>query len=180
MPTWHLQPSALEDAVFWEALSVMVPEFCSCNEGTATQREVEWEALKVGVQGHSMGQMVGIKQTLEKDLLHLEDRLHVLDNDRVHEEEGRAGWLLAWLVHPHMTGTLITVITLTDDSLIHDPVRINAVFCDYYLALYAHPETPQPDTLSDLMVRLQLMNLSRENAELLGAEVTAEKVKLAI
>ncbi|KAJ1191197.1 hypothetical protein NDU88_000513 [Pleurodeles waltl] len=142
-----------------------------------------------------MGQTTGIRGTLEKDLLRLEDRLHTLDNEhggspeahcqlqevreeysvalkklrchdhvgymrRVHEEEGRAAaCLVVWPPHGRDP---ITGITLADGSLIHDPLRINAVFRDYYLALYAHPETPLPGTLSDLLFRLQLTTLNKE------------------
>ncbi|KAJ1197929.1 hypothetical protein NDU88_001773 [Pleurodeles waltl] len=99
---------------------------------------------------------------------------------RVHEEEGRAGRLLAWLVHPHIVRNPITEITLSDGSLVHEPLGINAAFHDYYLALYAYPETPLADTLDDLLTGMQLITLTEENAALLGAEVTEDEVKLAI
>ncbi|KAJ1116896.1 hypothetical protein NDU88_005101 [Pleurodeles waltl] len=41
---------------------------------------VEWEALIMVVRGHCMGQTVGIKQAVERDLHRLENRLHALDN----------------------------------------------------------------------------------------------------
>ncbi|KAJ1185283.1 hypothetical protein NDU88_002077 [Pleurodeles waltl] len=83
IPASRLQPTALEDVSFREALSVTVAEFRSCNEGTATQRGMELEAFKVVVRGHYMGKTKGI---------------------RVHEEEGREGRLLSWLVHPNTAG----------------------------------------------------------------------------
>ncbi|KAJ1130033.1 hypothetical protein NDU88_008389 [Pleurodeles waltl] len=107
--------------------------------------------------------MMGIRRVLEGDLMHLEDRLHALDNEqgrgpeahcrllevrkeyavaleklrchdhvgymrRIHEEEGRAGRLLAWLVRFHTARTPITGITLSDGSVVHDPLSKNAGF----------------------------------------------------
>ncbi|KAJ1199462.1 hypothetical protein NDU88_003296 [Pleurodeles waltl] len=88
----------------------------------------------------------------------------------------KAGLLLAWLVCSHTARTPISGITLSDGSLVHDPLSINAVFREYYLALYTHPEILLLDTLGDL----QLKTLNGENAVLLGAGVAEDEVKLAI
>ncbi|KAJ1143464.1 hypothetical protein NDU88_009773 [Pleurodeles waltl] len=71
-----LSPAALEDPVYREELRTYLVDHININKGSAGSRHVEWETLKVATRGHCMGQSVGIKRTLERELIHLEKIIH--------------------------------------------------------------------------------------------------------
>ena len=68
IPQWRLQPSALTDPIFSEAVVTHIVEYFNINEGTSSGAINEWEAFKVVLRGFCMGKAVGIKKELEKAL----------------------------------------------------------------------------------------------------------------
>ncbi|KAJ1203575.1 hypothetical protein NDU88_007360 [Pleurodeles waltl] len=156
--TWRLHPAALEDYVYRTALLQRLTEYLTLNPGSASSRGIKWEALKVVVRGHCLGQTVGIRRNLERDVSHLEDDLHSCDNDldgspeaqakllelrekyslalqrlrchdyktymaKVHDEEGKTGRLLAWLISPETGATPITRLMTKGEILLTHLVR---------------------------------------------------------
>ncbi|KAJ1154959.1 hypothetical protein NDU88_007698 [Pleurodeles waltl] len=76
IPIWRLPPTALEDQTFRENLRSHLADQININKGSTSSRYLEWEALKVEVRGYSIGQTVGIKRTLEQEVIKLEGAIH--------------------------------------------------------------------------------------------------------
>ncbi|KAJ1216864.1 hypothetical protein NDU88_004463 [Pleurodeles waltl] len=66
----------MEDEGFRDTLETKVMEYILLNLGTASNRGIECEPLKVVVLGHCLGQTVGIRKDPENYLIHLETTLH--------------------------------------------------------------------------------------------------------
>ncbi|KAJ1165257.1 hypothetical protein NDU88_005685 [Pleurodeles waltl] len=88
--------------------------------------------------------------------MHLEDRLHALDNDQGCCPE----------LHRQLTEVQEEYAVILEKLRCHD-------HCSVII-------TPLPDTLDDLLARPQLKTLSEENAVLRGADVAEDEVKLPL
>ncbi|KAJ1158803.1 hypothetical protein NDU88_011476, partial [Pleurodeles waltl] len=201
---------ALEDEVFHGALV-----YFTLNKGTASDRRVEWETLKVVIRGHCLGQTVGIRRDLTAEVLRIETTLrrweselginpeatrllsaaqeahnealerrcchdYNIHTNRIHEEEVRAGTLLAWLIKPESRGTPITHLTTQDRTILHPPTHINDEFRSCYMTLYSAPLLAERSELHIYLSGLQLRMLPGPDIEQLGAPVTAMEMQTAI
>lgn len=79
--TWKLQPQLLEDAPFRLALSSTITHYLNENWNTATTRLIEWDALKVVIRGAAIGQVVGARQEIHKQLIDTEQKLNTLERE---------------------------------------------------------------------------------------------------
>lgn len=79
IPSWRLDPSLLEDEGFHQLLAAQLTTFFIENVNTTSSPLIEWEAFKVFVRGQCLGQTVGLRRTLDKELGDFERRLGALD-----------------------------------------------------------------------------------------------------
>lgn len=78
--TWRLNPALLDDGPFRESLHTLLETYFPINANTASTVQVEWEAFKVVVRGHCLGQATGVYRALCREVLDLEDSIRRLDN----------------------------------------------------------------------------------------------------
>ena len=66
IPTWRLQPAALEDAHFHTSVGLEAEAFFEANTRTASSSLVEWDAFKVVMKGHCLGIQWSVRRQLDQ------------------------------------------------------------------------------------------------------------------
>lgn len=163
VPLWRLDPALLEDEGFKQILAAALVTFFSENQGTASSPLVVWEAFKVVTREQCLGQTVGLRREIARELGPLEQQIQDLDGEmagglavqdklaevqssynatwdrlrtvdlnnyrtRQHEEGGKAGRLLTWLVRPESRGVPILSVTDEEGNVLCSPRTFNEGF----------------------------------------------------
>ncbi|KAJ1209015.1 hypothetical protein NDU88_004394 [Pleurodeles waltl] len=97
---------------------------------------------------------------------------------RVHEEEGKAGRLLARVVRPAVGGMPITQLTTMEGTILHSPIQINTEFMTYYTFLYGPLQGDTSDKKKGFLAALPRSILSETNRDTLVARLSVEEVKV--
>ncbi|KAJ1139655.1 hypothetical protein NDU88_006022 [Pleurodeles waltl] len=100
VPTWRLQPEALTDAPFVNAVRDGLVQYFEANWGTSTTRGCDWEAMKVVIRGICMQTTNGVRHQLEKDVLDIEARLRDLEKCLPTQPQKMEDWRQASRVPP--------------------------------------------------------------------------------
>ena len=94
--------------------------------------------------------------------------------ERMHDEQDKAGRMLAWLANPNTNGTTIVEIRDEGGDKVRTQNEINTVFASYYKKLYARPEPLDPTELAEYLDSLPLRSRSPETEEEIGELITQE------
>lgn len=81
--SWHLQPAALEDPLFRSSLEAAVATYFALNAASTNSVLTEWEAFKVVIRGHCLGQSWSMRKQLDDSLSSIENRLLRLETRAV-------------------------------------------------------------------------------------------------
>lgn len=100
--------------------------------------------------------------------------------ERTHAERDKSGSLLAWLTNPVHRGPPLVEIEDEWGIRHYTQEKINEVFARYYTKLYRKTRAEDPTEVRGYLADLCLTNLSPEEAEEQGADITQREVWVAI
>ena len=89
IPTWRLQPAALEDSSFREAIGEAIEKYFQINEGTASTVSVEWDAFKTVLRGQCIGIQWNMRKQLDTQIRNVEQKLMSLEARAVTDTQVR-------------------------------------------------------------------------------------------
>ena len=99
---------------------------------------------------------------------------------RAHDEQDKAGRMMAWLINPDKKGTMIVEINDAGGKRVQTQQEINTVFAAYYRNLYASPSPLEPIELNDFLESLSLRSVQPEVATEIGRPMTEPELRAAL
>ena len=80
-----LWPEAWLDPPFKAEINTQIQSYFEINDGTASNKLIEWDAMQVVIRGHCLKSTWEVKSSLNKDIKNLEEQLRIIEIEAIRD-----------------------------------------------------------------------------------------------